>query len=90
MGIIGLSIFFWLLILFLIILWIWMFIDCIARDFSNPSDKAIWIVLLIISSFFGLGGLFALVYFFAIYLKYKRQLPESQSRVQEREKLLRK
>jgi len=89
-GLIGLSIFFWLIALMLFILWIWMLIDSITREFPNPSDKAVWIALLIISFFFGLGGLSALVYFVAVFLRYKRTLPESKIKITEREKLLRK
>ena len=76
-GLIGLSIFFWLIALMLFILWIWMLIDSITREFPNPSDKAVWIALLIISFLFVLGGLSALVYFFVVFLKLSLALFES-------------
>jgi hypothetical protein len=38
--------------------WIWMFIDCIKRDFK---DKTLWIILLLLTNSLG-----AIIYFFVV------------------------
>jgi len=43
--------------------WLWMLIDCIRRDFD---DKAIWLIVLVLTSFLG-----AIIYFFAVKLRSK-------------------
>lgn len=30
------------------ILWLWALIDCIRREFTNPNDKILWIVLILL------------------------------------------
>lgn len=30
------------------VLWLWALIDCIRREFSNPNDKILWIVLILL------------------------------------------
>jgi hypothetical protein len=45
---IGLVIFFWILGLVGIVLWIWALIDVIKREFSNPNDKIIWIIVILL------------------------------------------
>jgi hypothetical protein len=42
-------------ILYFVIFWIRMFIDCIKREFPNPSEKVVWILVLI---FLGMVGAF--------------------------------
>lgn len=35
------------------ILWLWALIDCIRRQFSNPNDKILWLVLIILIGWIG-------------------------------------
>lgn len=42
------------------IIWIWALIDVIRRQFTNPSDKTLWIIIVVI-----LGVLGAIVYLIA-------------------------
>ncbi len=35
------------------ILWLWALIDCIRRQFSNPNDKILWLVLIILIAWIG-------------------------------------
>lgn len=42
------------------VFWLVMLIDAIRREFSNPNDKVLWIVLMVI---FGILG--AIIYYFA-------------------------
>lgn len=42
-------------------LWLWALIDCIKREFTNPSDKTLWLVLIIVGAFF-LGPILPIVY----------------------------
>ena len=93
-GLLGLGVFGWIIILLLapalLILWIWMLADCISRDFSNPSDRTLWLTFMILSFFLGFAGIVAIVYFFAIYRGYKKKLPNSERAIVKREKLLKK
>jgi uncharacterized membrane protein len=43
----GLLIFFWILGIAGFILFLWALIDVIRRQFTNPNDKVLWIVLII-------------------------------------------
>ncbi len=52
-----------------IILWIFMLIDAIKRDFGSKSSKIVWIILLILTNWIG-----ALIYLFAV--KIKKRNPE--------------
>jgi hypothetical protein len=54
------------IILVLGIFWLWMLIDCIKRDFG---EKTVWILILIFLGFLG-----ALLYFFLVRRKLKREL----------------
>ena len=45
----------------IIILWIWMIIDCAKRKFKNDAEKIIWIVVIVLAGWIG-----ALVYFIVI------------------------
>lgn len=33
--------------------WIWMLIDCASRKFKNDSDKIVWVLIILFSSFIG-------------------------------------
>jgi hypothetical protein len=35
------------------ILWLWALIDCIRRQFTNPNDKVLWLVLIILIGWIG-------------------------------------
>lgn len=35
------------------ILWLWALIDCIRRNFTNPNDKILWLVLIILIAWIG-------------------------------------
>lgn len=35
------------------VLWLWALIDCIRRQFTNPNDKILWIVLIILIAWIG-------------------------------------
>ncbi|MEK6811238.1 MAG: PLDc N-terminal domain-containing protein [Nanoarchaeota archaeon] len=45
----------------IIILWIWMIIDCAKRHFKNDTEKIVWIVVIVLGQWVG-----ALVYFIVI------------------------
>ena len=44
-----------------IILWIWMIVDCAKRHFKNDTEKIVWIVVIVLGQWVG-----ALVYFIVI------------------------
>lgn len=53
--------------LVLLVLWLWMLIDCVKRDetqFEGGITKVVWIVLMIF-----LGGLASIAYYFMVYRK---------------------
>jgi hypothetical protein len=56
----GVMIFVWILAILGFIIWIWALIDVIKRQFSNPNDKTLWFIIVII-----LGSLGALIYLIA-------------------------
>jgi nitrate reductase gamma subunit len=41
------------LVIFTIVFWIRMIIDCAGREFKNPNDKIIWILIIILFHFLG-------------------------------------
>jgi len=57
----GFGIFFKVAVLFLFVLWIWMIIDCLKRNFKKDMDKIAWILVLIFLHILG-----AIIYFFVI------------------------
>ena len=40
---------FWIVFMGLgFVLWLWALIDCIRREFTNPNDKIIWILVVLL------------------------------------------
>ena len=50
---VGMVIFFWILGILGLILFIWALVDCIRRQFTNPNDKILWLVLIILIGWIG-------------------------------------
>lgn len=65
-AIIGIGIF--TLIVLLIIFWIKMIINCANRNFLNPNDKIVWILVIVLLQLLG-----AIIYWFVVASK-----PESK------------
>lgn len=42
-----------------IIFWVWLMLDCVQRDFREPTMKIVWIVLMVVLPFLG-----SVLYFF--------------------------
>lgn len=57
----GLIIFVVLLSIVSFAIWLWALIDVIMRQFANPSDKTLWLILVIVGAFF-LGPILPIVY----------------------------
>ncbi len=58
------------------IFWIMMLIDAAKRtNWETENDKTLWLVILIVGFFFGLGWLAALIYYFVI----KKKLDKGSS-----------
>jgi hypothetical protein len=49
----GMLIFFWVLGIAGFVLFLWALIDVIRRQFQNPNDKILWIVLIIFIGWIG-------------------------------------
>ncbi len=49
----GMVVFFWILGILGFILFLWALIDCIRRQFPNPNDKVLWLVLIILIGWIG-------------------------------------
>ena len=68
-GIVGIWLFLWIVIiigsLIGLILWIWAIIDVSKRQFSNPSDKTTWLIVLIVGFVVGLSLIAAIIYLIA-------------------------
>ena len=45
----------------LVVIWIWMIVDCARRDFDGTSEKVAWLLVIIL-----VGLLGALIYYFAV------------------------
>jgi hypothetical protein len=41
--------------------WLFLLIDCIKRNFANPTEKLLWIIVLLVGNFLG-----ALIYYFLV------------------------
>jgi hypothetical protein len=50
---VGLLIFWILFVGVGFVLWLWALIDCIRRNFTNPNDKILWLVLIILIGYIG-------------------------------------
>jgi len=50
---VGMVIFFWIIGIIGLILFIWALVDCIRRQFTNPNDKVLWLVLIILIGWIG-------------------------------------
>lgn len=57
----GVMIFVWIIAIASFVIWLWALIDVIRRQFTNPSDKTLWMVLVIVGGFF-LGPILPIVY----------------------------
>jgi TctA family transporter len=54
-----------------IILWIIMLIDAIKRVYPNPNEKIIWILVILFTGYIG-----AIIYYFVVKRKDKKQVPK--------------
>ncbi|MBD3313459.1 hypothetical protein GF345_03385 [Candidatus Woesearchaeota archaeon] len=54
--------------LLLFVLWIWMLIDCVKREFKDDMEKVVWILLMVF-----LGALASIIYYFVVYRETKRR-----------------
>lgn len=50
-------------IIFSLIFWLWMFIDCLKRKFD---EKVLWVIVLLGTFFIGIGFIGALIYYFLV------------------------
>lgn len=50
-----------LVAIIILILWVWMIVDCAKRRFKNDTEKIVWIVVIVLGQWVG-----ALVYFIVI------------------------
>ncbi|MFA6493040.1 MAG: PLDc N-terminal domain-containing protein [Patescibacteria group bacterium] len=57
----GVMIFVWILAIATFVVWLWALIDVIRRNFTNPSDKTLWLILVVVGAFF-LGPILPIVY----------------------------
>lgn len=53
--------FFLMLIIYPIVFWIRMLIDCINRDFNKENDKIIWILVILLGNMLG-----AILYYYCV------------------------
>ncbi|HLB95452.1 MAG TPA: PLDc N-terminal domain-containing protein [Patescibacteria group bacterium] len=56
----GVMIFIWILAILGFAIWLWALIDVIRRQFTNPNDKTLWVILVVV-----LGVIGAIVYLIA-------------------------
>ncbi len=68
LGGIGILLMFILLavIIFLVIAWIWMIVDCLTRNFKQGSERIAWLLVLIFLNIIGL-----ILYYFIVFRKGK-------------------
>lgn len=50
-------------IIFSLFFWLWMFIDCLRREFD---EKILWVIVLLATFFIGIGFIGALLYYFLV------------------------
>lgn len=53
----------WVIIIsiLLFIFWIFMIVDCAQREFKNPNDKVLWILIIVLVHWIG-----AIIYYFVV------------------------
>ena len=49
------------------VFWVWMIVDCAARNFKNKGDKVVWILIIILTHVVG-----AFIYYLVIKRKEKK------------------
>lgn len=49
------------LCIFLVIFWIWMIVDIAKRNFKEPNDKLMWMLVVLIANIIG-----AVIYYFIV------------------------
>lgn len=68
-GFVGIWIFIWIVIVIAALvgfaLWLWAIIDVSKREFTNPSDKTTWLIVLIVGLVVGLSLIAAIIYLVA-------------------------
>jgi len=57
----GFFVFLWVVGLISFGIWLWALIDVIRRNFTNPSDKNLWMILVIVGAFVG-GPIIPIIY----------------------------
>lgn len=48
-------------LIFAVIIWVIMLVDCIKRDFPKPDDKILWVLVIVLTGWIG-----AVIYYFMI------------------------
>lgn len=65
----GVMIFVWIALVLVsivgLILWIWAIVDAAKREFENPGNKNVWLIVLIVGFVVGLSLIVAIVYLIA-------------------------
>lgn len=74
-----LFILFWLVIIagiiFSMILWIWMLVDAVKRNFPSENDKVIWIIVIVLAGIIG-----AIIYYFVVKRKGSTSPPPKKKK----------
>ncbi len=52
---------FWVLGAILVLFWLWMFVDCLKKNFKKDMDKLVWIIVLLYLNIVG-----AFLYYFLV------------------------
>jgi magnesium-transporting ATPase (P-type) len=68
-----------ILVMLALAFWIWMLVDAIKREESSyeklgSGEKNLWVILLIVSLFFSFNFIMALMFYFVIFQKSKKQI----------------
>jgi hypothetical protein len=80
-------------ILFLFIFWIGMLIDCLLNKQLNSKYKLLWMLVMLLASFFGAGLYFLIVFtrhFFKIGHLFKTERPQPHDGYDESQERLRR
>lgn len=62
----GLGIVVMFALLFLLVFWLWMVVDCLKRDFKKDVEKIAWVLVLIFLHILG-----AMIYYFVVKIQDK-------------------